>query len=96
MFSALVAMVDGIGLDEEEELDYDEEGAGAAGTVGVSRTGDDGAAWTTDDILTGNGLAILSDSELLAGEDEMSHIEFCDPPAESTPEPMEVVTAALP
>ena len=94
LFTALVAMVDGIGLDEEEELDYDEGGAGAAGTVGVSSTGDGAAG--SDEILTGSGLATLSESDLLAGEDETSHIEFGDPPAESTPEPMEVVTAALP
>ena len=92
LFTALTAMVDGIGLDEEEELDYDEGGAGAAGTVGVSSTGDDGAAGPTDHILTGSGLATLSESDLLAGEDETSHIEFGDPPAESTPEPMDVVT----
>ena len=95
LFTALMAMVDGIGLDEEEELDYDEGGAGAAGTVGVSSTGDGAAG--ADEILTGSGLATLSESDLLAGEDETSHIEFGDLPAESTrePEPMEV-TAVLP
>ena len=95
LYVAFTAMADVMGLDEEE-LDYDEGGAGAAGTVGVSSTGDDGDAGTTDDILTGSGLATLSKSNFLAGEDETSHVEFGDPPAESTPEPMEVVTAALP
>ena len=95
MFSALVAMVDGIGLDEEEELDYDEGGAGAAGTVRVSSTGDGAAG--SDEILTGSGLATLSESDLLAGEDETSHIEFGDPPAKSTPEPEPMeVTAVMP
>ena len=37
-------------------------------------TGDDGAAGTTDDTLAGRGLATLSESDLLAGEEETSHI----------------------
>ena len=65
LYVTLTAMVDGLGLDEEE-LDYN-EGAGAAETIGASNTGDDGAAGD-DVILTGSGLATLSESELLAGE----------------------------
>ena len=87
--ATLVAMVDAIGLDEEE-LDY----YGAAGTVGASSAGDD-MATGPDDILAGSGLATLSESELLAGEEETSRLELGDPPAVSTPEPMDV-TAALP
>ena len=68
LYVTLTAMVDVMGLDEEE-LDYDEGGAGAAGTVRVSSTSDDGAAGPTDDILTGSELATLSESDMLAGED---------------------------
>ena len=93
LYVTLTAMVDGLGLDEEE-LDFDED-AGAAETIGASNTGDDGAAGD-DVIVTGSGLATLSESELLAGEEETSHISFCDPPAISTPEPMEVATLPQP
>ena len=85
-------MVDGLGLDEEE-LDFDED-AGAAETIGASSTGDGGAAG--DAVITGSGLATLSESELLAGEESTSHISFCDPPAISTPEPMEIATLPQP
>ena len=77
LYVALVTMVDGLGLGEEEELDFD-EGAGTA-------SGNDGAAG--DDVITGSGLATLSESELLAGEESTAHISFCDQPAVSTPEP---------
>ena len=75
LYVTLVAMVDGLGLGDEEELDY---GDGAA-------SGHDGAAG--DDVVAGSGLASLSESELLAGEESTAHISFCDPPAVSTPEP---------
>ena len=102
LYVAFTAMVDVVGLDEEE-LDYNEGGTGAARTVGASSTSDDvgadagdSATGLPDEILTGSGLAALSENELLAGKDETSHIEFSDPPAVSTPEPMETVTTAPP
>ena len=94
LYVALTAVTDVAGMDEVE-LDFDDEGAGGTGADGAMGTsaGADGA---DNEVVTGSGLGTLSESELLAGESETSHLEFGDPSAILTPEAIETLPSSPP